>query len=98
MDKPPSLILPDNPEFNLTLGRIPFFWEQIANKGNGFNFAVDPETGLFKVLNHQETIEYLYGGEYDARLEQMGYDEAEGDEFGGLCNNLDGVEEIYIDF
>lgn len=98
MSETSSLILPEDPEFQTTLGRLPFFWQQIANQGNGFNFAVDAETGLFKVLNHRETIEYLYGGEYESRLEQMGYEAAEEDEFSGLCNDLDGVEEVYIDF
>jgi hypothetical protein len=89
----PQLILPGSLEFNKTLGSIPFWWRQIAERENGFHFAADAESGLLRVVDGKEMAEYLYGGEYYERLEAMGYEDE--DEFSDL--NLNGVEEIYID-
>lgn len=61
-----SLILPGDPEFDLTLATPPPDWKIKAQKsGEGVNFVLDYETGLFRSATQKELMEYLWGGEYD---------------------------------
>lgn len=71
-----SLILPGDPEFDFTLATSPPpGWGQTANRGEGsFHFVVEPGSGLMRAVTPTELTDYLEGGEYDDRL-----DEIEGD-------------------
>lgn len=66
------LILPGSPEFEETLGiALTPGWKDYAARHNEIYFVVD-ESGLMRPVNHRELTEYLEGGEYDQRLEQIG--------------------------
>jgi len=69
------LILPGSPLFNRTVDTAPLppGWEREAESlGQLPNYVVDAETGLFRPARNQDELdEYLYGGEYDQRVEQM---------------------------
>ncbi len=90
------IILPGHPDFDLALGAIPPDWEQVAARGEGITFVADAETGLLRAATVDECEEYLFGGEYDERLEAMGEDETYFDAFED--DEFNPVEEIYIDF
>ncbi len=67
------LILPGNPLFALTLLTPRPDWREKANAdGNTYAFVVDADSGLTRPATSQELKEYLYGGEYDERLGQIG--------------------------
>lgn len=68
-----SLILPGDPEFNFTLATSPPpNWRQAAAKGGGFvNFVIEPNSGLMRPVTPEELTEYLEGGEYDERLDEI---------------------------
>ena len=70
------LILPGNPLFDITLLTPRPDWREKANAdGNTYAFVVDADSGLTRPATSQELEEYLYGGEYDERLVQMGESE-----------------------
>ena len=77
------LILPGDPLFEETLlNPSPLFYQERDRLNGDVWLLVDPDNGLLRVGNEAETIEYLYGGEYEARLNQFGesmYDETEDD-------------------
>jgi hypothetical protein len=92
-----TLILPGDFLFEETLHQIPFWWESFAHENSGWcNFGVDSESGLFKPLNKQQTEDYLFGGEFEARLEQMEV-EPEDVWFDYSQEELEAVEEFYVD-
>lgn len=68
-----NLILPGDPEYDFTLSTVVSpDWQILADQWNGdYGFVVDPETGLMRVEDSKGITEYLYGGEYDERLEQI---------------------------
>lgn len=67
-----SLILPGDPRFDQTLLTFSPNFAQECDRLNGEIYnVVDPETGLIKHVDEQTAIEYLYGGEYDLRMEQI---------------------------
>lgn len=68
------IILPCDPEFHQTIGQnLPPGWVDESNRiGYACRFVVSPETGLMRPVTNEELDEYLYGGEYDERLEQIG--------------------------
>lgn len=67
------ILLPGDPDFEETLGRTlpPNSGGKvcIARSGSGLLEAVD--------FDSQELVDYLLGGEYDVRLEEIGEDEQE---------------------
>ena len=67
------IILPDNPLYALTLnGTLPPDWGMRADELGHFpNFVCDAGTGLMRPASHVEMLDYVYGGEYDERLENM---------------------------
>ncbi|WP_414527860.1 hypothetical protein [Nodularia chucula] len=70
------IILPGDPSFDWTLTCPPPNWRQAAAKDpDGFAFVVEPGSGLVRVATATDLEEYLYGGEYDERLDEI--DEAE---------------------
>lgn len=68
-----SLILPGDPGFEETLLTFSPEFTHERDRLNGEVWqVVDPETGMLRIANEKETIEYLYGGEYDIRQRQIG--------------------------
>ncbi|NJO76156.1 MAG: hypothetical protein HC833_21830 [Leptolyngbyaceae cyanobacterium RM1_406_9] len=80
-----KIILPGDPEFDLTLGlNLPPNWGQVAHQTWGQTACIArAESGLLEAVSGEELIEYLEGGEYDQRLAEIDEDEFEGDEFEG---------------
>lgn len=71
-----AIILPGDPAFDWTLTQPPPNWQQVAAKDpDGFAFVVEPCSGLVRVATADDLEEYLYGGEYDERLEEIGESE-----------------------
>lgn len=53
-------------------------WQQAAAKDpDGFAFVFEPGSGLMRVADADDLEDYLYGGEYDERLEEIGEIEEE---------------------
>jgi len=72
------LILPGDPEFDEVLGQtLTPGWKDYAARNNEVYFVAD-EAGLLRPVNARELDEYLEGGEYDQRLEQIGDTEDNG--------------------
>ena len=66
------LILPGNPLFDLTLATPRPDWRDIAVRdGNTYAFVAEPGSGLMRPVTESELEDYLYGGEYDARLAEI---------------------------
>jgi hypothetical protein len=75
VDVPKNIILPGDPEFDWTLITPPPDWRQAAAKDpDGFAFVVE-SCGLVRVATGDDLEEYLYGGEYDERLKEIGESE-----------------------
>lgn len=76
------LILPGDPEFDLTLAcSLPPNWRQIADHlGEACAFVASVGSGVLRPCNSHETQDYLYGGEYGDRLDEMGDDYLEDDQ------------------
>jgi hypothetical protein len=68
------IILPGDPEFDWTLATsIPPDWKDISRVDpDGFGFAAAPDSGIFRPLSSIDLEDYLYGGEYDERLAEIG--------------------------
>ncbi len=68
------LILPCDPEYSEALGQsLPPDWLAVAEKlGQACTFVVSPKTGLMRPATPAELDDYLYGGEYEERLGQVG--------------------------
>ena len=65
-----SLILPGDPRFDETLAMPPTFWRHHAEKvGGQVAFVADAGSGLLRPASGQELEEYLFGGEYDDRID-----------------------------
>jgi hypothetical protein len=89
------LLLPGDPEFDRILSTPPPDWQQVANKdGNTYTFLADANSGVLRAATARECEDYLLGGEYDERLTAL-YDP---DEDGLYHDDLEGVEEVYIDW
>ena len=70
------LLLPGDPEFEKTLGQtLPPDWQAKAEQFSGdFGFIAHAETGLLEAVPFSGLDEYVYGGEYDARLSEIDFD------------------------
>lgn len=74
------LILPGDPEFNATLATPPPNWRQVAASLSGeYAFVARTGSGLLEPVSFRELDEYLEGGEYDERMDEIAAEE-EGDE------------------
>lgn len=73
-ERPPNLILPGDPDFHFTLSQaLPPGWREVADRiGKNVCFVASVETGLLRPATPDELNEYLWGGEYDQRLEENG--------------------------
>lgn len=70
------LILPGDPEFYETLGHPPPGWQQVAAACNdGIALIARAGSGILEAVSWDEAEEYLEGGEYDERLEELGENE-----------------------
>lgn len=86
-----TLILPGSLEFESTLGRLPPGWQsQAHHTGDSFGFVADVETGLLRFATGGEMREYVLGGEYEERLDAMGFEV-------DLEPGLGDCQEFYID-
>jgi hypothetical protein len=66
------LILPGDPLFAETLLTPRPDWREIAAKdGDTYAFIAEPGSGLMRPAGSADLEEYLYGGEYDERLEEI---------------------------
>lgn len=69
------LILPGDPEFDFTLGIAPPpGWQEKAKDDDQYAFVARLGSGILEAVNREEFDEYVYGGEYDERLEEIGDD------------------------
>ena len=76
-----AIILPGDPGWDWTLMMKPPNWEQEAAKDpDGFAFVFEPGSGMMRLATADDLEDYLCGGEYDERLEEIGedYDEWDG--------------------
>lgn len=68
------LILPGDPAFSFTLAtaRRPDWRQREQVMGEPMSFVVEPGSGLARPVSQAELEEYLEGGEYDERLDEIG--------------------------
>ena len=89
------IILPGDVEFEQTLATPPPDWQDVASRnGDTYAFVADAESGLLRTVGGLDFRDYLLGGEYEERLSSLW----EPLEDGFLLDDLEGVEEIYIDW
>lgn len=76
-----TIILPGSPLFDETLALAPppDWVNYAADRGNGdaVAFVADAFTGILRSANWNEVEEYAFGGEWDARMEALGWTEEE---------------------
>lgn len=86
------LILPGSSAFEETLAAtLTPGWKSYAAKHNEIYFVTD-SSGLMRPANHQELTEYLEGGEYEERLQDIGETDVNGhvyDDEAGLIYAFD---------
>ena len=72
-----ALILPGDPLFDFTLGTTPPpNWREAANRDqNTYAFVAEPVSGIMRPATLAELEDYLNGGEYDDRLNEIGEDD-----------------------
>lgn len=71
-NKADLLIYPGDPEFDAVLLTPPPNWREFAYHNSGeVVFVAEPGSGLLRPANSQELTEYLYGGEYQERSQQL---------------------------
>ena len=71
------LILPGHPLFDLTLATPRPDWQETASVDEKYAFVAEPGSGLMRPVTQRELEDYLYGGEYDERLQEIGEHELE---------------------
>jgi hypothetical protein len=73
------LIFPGDPEFDLWMYRqLPPDWRAYSDKlSQQCFFVASVDSGLLRPASRDELDDYLYGGEYDERMDIIG-DEDEG--------------------
>jgi hypothetical protein len=95
-----QIILPGDPEFGLRLRQIPRDWKNQADAKGCFAFVPDADRGgILRAANNAEFKEYVLGGEYEQYLQNLHgefYAAPDGCEW--YEDDLDGVEEFYIDW
>jgi hypothetical protein len=76
-----GLILPGHPFFDDFLYcTLPPGWKDFAFHNSDFAFVGRSGSGLLEAVSAQEFNEYVEGGEYDERLEELS--EVNGDDYG----------------
>lgn len=66
-----NLIYPGDDLFNYHLATLPPNYKQCFEQQQTA-FVADPYSGVLRPVSPDELLEYVYGGEYDERLEQIG--------------------------
>jgi hypothetical protein len=69
------LILPGHPLFDLTLMAPRPDWQQVAAQDEQYAFVAEPGSGLMRPVTQSDLEDYLWGGEYDERLEEIEEDD-----------------------
>ncbi|WP_036488028.1 hypothetical protein [Myxosarcina sp. GI1] len=70
------LYLPGDPGFNETLLTPRPDWRHVAAKdGDTYAFVFEPGSGIARPVTQTELDEYLEGGEYDERLDEIEADD-----------------------
>lgn len=84
------ILLPGDPGFDETLSALPFGWRSVAAAAGGeFAFICRAgSAGLMEAVPWSEAEEYIEGGEWDERLEEI---EASKDDEPELCLDLSPV-------
>ncbi|GAX43444.1 hypothetical protein NIES4075_44570 [Tolypothrix sp. NIES-4075] len=73
VETPSGIILPGHPFFDQYLyGTLPPGWRNYAFHNPDFAFVARAGSGLLEAVSEDELDEYLEGGEYDDRLEEIG--------------------------
>jgi hypothetical protein len=87
-DSDSLIIYPGDPEFDMWMySALPPDWKAYADTINQQCFFVAAsDSGLLRPASRQELDEYLYGGEYDDRLEEIGDDDEEINELDCFAN------------
>ena len=88
------ILLPGDLEFERTLASPPPNWREVAHRAGTVAFVADADSGLLRAVDGLGCQEYLLGGEFEERLSSL----YEPDEDGILLDDLEGVEEVYIDW
>lgn len=66
------LILPGSPAYFETLANVSMFWNQQESIGQEeFSLVYRPGSLIPEAVSSNELIDYLYGGEYDERLDEV---------------------------
>ncbi len=69
-----QLILPGNPLFNISLATLPPGWQNSAS--NSPKFIVRSNgAGLLEQVDDRQFQDYVHGGEFDQRLNELDDDE-----------------------
>ncbi|MBD2090979.1 hypothetical protein H6F67_14075 [Microcoleus sp. FACHB-1515] len=71
------LLLPGDPEFNRVLATPPPNWRHFAQSTPDFAFVARAGSGILEPVSIADLEDYLEGGEYDDRLEEIGEGEDE---------------------
>ena len=78
-----NLIYPGDEVFDYYLGILPPVCDQLAHQYSGqIAYVAEAGSGILKPANTKEMEEYLYGGEYEERLQEIGEED-------GLLNGMD---------
>jgi len=95
-----QLILPGEPEFNVTLSQLPPGWESHVNAKGCFGFVPDAAAGgVLRPVNNSEFQDYVLGGEYEQHQQNLYGDMyTRPDESEWVENEFKDVEEFYIDW
>lgn len=72
-----ALILPGNPLFDLTLATPRPDWQRVASLDRQYAFVAEPGSGLMRPVTQKELDDYIYGGEYQERLKEIGENDLE---------------------
>lgn len=71
------IILPGDPDFDWTLSTsIPPNWREVADQlGHDCALVAEVGSGLLRPVSTAELFDYLFGGEYDERMQEIGDEE-----------------------
>lgn len=67
-----NLLYPGDPDFDYYLATLPPNWKQNLHQNQGqCAFVAEPGSGILRPANPSELADYLEGGEYEERLEEI---------------------------
>lgn len=65
------LLLPGDPEFDRALATPPPNWRQFAANQPSFAFVARAGSGILEPVSMADLEDYIEGGEYDERLDEI---------------------------